>query len=186
MKINDASRDQIEYEQKKWRLFLLLGLVLLVGGMFALLVPNVSTYASSVVLGVVLMGIGAFKIIQSLAVKSWAGFVWQELTGMLELIGGIMVYFNPLKGALAVTFLIAIIVFVHGLLQVGLSFKVRRTSGWYWFAISGIIAILASAALVFKLPHTIDFLPGSIAGAALIIAGMAYVAIALSVRKAVS
>ena len=183
MGIIDNNYSRVEYEQRKWKRFLFLGLVLFSGGVLALLVPNVSTYASSVVLGAVLMVIGAFKIIQSLAVKSWAGFVWQELTGVLELIGGIMVFFNPLKGALAVTFLIAVIVFVHGLLQIGLSFKVRQTSGWYWFTISGIIAISSGAAMIFKLPHSMDFLPGSIAGAALAIAGAAYVAIALSVRN---
>lgn len=185
MTTDAASRSRTVNEQRKWPQFLFLGFVLLAGGALALLVPSVSTYASSVVLGIVLMGIGIVKIIQSLAVKSWAGFVWQELTGVLELIGGIMVYFNPVKGALAVTFLIAVVVFVHGVLQIGMSMKVRRTSGWYWFTISGIIAICASAALILKLPYTRDFLPGTIAGAALMIAGLAYVAIALSVRRAV-
>jgi uncharacterized membrane protein HdeD (DUF308 family) len=186
MTVDETSRSRIEYEQRKWLPFLFLGFVLFAGGVLALYVPSVSTYASSVVLGVVLMGIGIVKIVQSLAVKSWAGFVWQELTGVLELIGGIMVYLNPAKGALAVTFLIAVVIFVHGVLQIGMSIKVRRTSGWYWFTISGIIAICTSAALIFKLPYTRDFPPGAVAGVALMIAGLAYVAIALSVRKAVS
>lgn len=73
-------------------------------------------------MGIVLMGIGIFKIIQSLAIKNWAGFIWQELTGVLELIGGIMVYFNPLKGALAVTFLIAVII----LAIIGLTYHGRN------------------------------------------------------------
>lgn len=185
MEVNDTPRYRLEYEQKKWKIFFLLGLVLLIGGVLSVLVPNISTYASSIVLGAVLMGIGTFKIFQSLAVKSWAGFVWQELTGVLELIGGIMVFFNPLKGALAVTLLIAIVFFVHGFLQFVLSFKVRNISGWYWFAISGAISISASVAIILKMPHTITFLPGSIAGFALIIAGAAYVAMSLSIRRSI-
>lgn len=182
----DAYETRLAYEQKKWKIFLFLGLVLLAGGIFAVSVPTLSTYASSVVLGIVLMVIGVVKIIQSLAVKSWAGFAWQELTGILELVGGIMVFLNPWKGALAVTVVIAVVIFVHGILQMGLSIKVRKTAGWYWFAISGLIAIAASAAMIFKLPFTAELLPGTIAGIALMIAGLAYVAISLSVRKAVN
>ncbi len=83
--------------------------------------PAISDFAASTMFGLVLMAIGVVKIIQSLWIKSWAGFVWQELSGVVELIGGIMIYLNPLKGALAITLLIAIVVFVHGFLQLALS-----------------------------------------------------------------
>lgn len=81
-------------EQRKWKGFLFLGFVLLLGGVVSVALPAVSAYASSVVLGAMLMAIGLVKIIQSLRVKNWLGFVWQELTGVVELVGGIMVYFN--------------------------------------------------------------------------------------------
>lgn len=134
--------------------------------------------------GLVLMAIGVVKIIQSLWIKSWAGFVWQELSGVVELIGGIMIYLNPLKGALAITLLIAIVVFVHGFLQLALSWKIRPAGGWWWFTLSGLIAWSASAALVAKWPLTRDLPSGSIAGIALMIAGVAYIGIALSTRNA--
>lgn len=39
--------------------------------------------------------------VKSLQVKEWSGFVWQELTGAVEGVSGILIFFNPLKGALA-------------------------------------------------------------------------------------
>lgn len=91
---------------------------------------------------------------------------------------------NPFKGAIAISFLIAIAVFIHGLLQIGLSLKVRGAAGWYRFGISGFIAVCAAVLIVAKLPFTRDLMPGAIAGIALIVTGLAYGCIALSLRKA--
>jgi uncharacterized membrane protein HdeD (DUF308 family) len=171
-------------EQRKWRGFLLLGMLLLLGGVACLILPVFSEFAASTVFGLVLVAIGVIKIIQSLWVKSWAGFVWQELSGAVELVGGIMICLNPLKGALAITLLIAIVVFVHGFLQIAMSLKIRPEGGWWWFTLSGIIAWMASAALVLKWPLIRDLPSGSIAGIALLIAGLAYVGIAFTTRNA--
>lgn len=181
--IRNAHFDRLRVEQQKWKGFLVLAVVLLLGGGVAVVAPEISTYASGVVFGGVLMAIGLVKIIQSLWVKSWAGFVWQELTGVVELVGGILVFLNPFKGAIAISLLIAIIILVHGLLQIGLSIKIRGTAGWYWLAISGFIALCASAMIVVKFPYTRELAPGAIAGVALIIAGAAYGGISLSLRK---
>jgi uncharacterized membrane protein HdeD (DUF308 family) len=94
-----------------------------------------------------------------------------------------LIYLNPLKGALAITLLIALVFLVQGLGQIALAFRVRLQPGWRWLLISGITALLASAALTLKLPYTRFYTPGTIAGISLLVAGWAYVAIALAVRK---
>ena len=170
--------------QAKWGWFLALGIVLALGGALAVAVPAVSTFAASVVLGIVLSLAGIVKMVQSLQVKEWSGFVWQELTGAVEVVGGILIYFSPLKGALAITLLIALVLLVHGLLQIALAVKVRNEDGWHWFAVSGVVALAASAALALKLPYTRTYEPGIVAGISLLVAGAAYIAIALTLRRA--
>jgi uncharacterized membrane protein HdeD (DUF308 family) len=171
-------------EKRKWKGFLGLGVLLIAGGILCLLLPVFSEFAASTIFGVVLMGIGFVKIIQSLWVKSWAGFIWQELSGAVELVGGVMIYLNPLKGALAITLLIAIVVFVHGFLQIAMSLKIRPENGWWCFTLSGLIGWTASVILLLKWPLTRDLPSGSIAGIALLIAGIAYLGSALSTRNA--
>jgi uncharacterized membrane protein HdeD (DUF308 family) len=65
-----------------------------------------------------------------------------------------------------------------------MSLKIRPEGGWWWFTLSGIIAWMASAALVLKWPLIRDLPSGSIAGIALLIAGLAYVGIAFTTRNA--
>ena len=185
-----ASASGLDYQRRtddlheKWGWFLVLGVVLASSGALAVALPAVSTYAASVVLGAVLAIAGIVKMIQSLQVKEWSGFVWQELTGAVELVGGVLIYFNPLKGALAITLLIALIFFAQGALQIALAVKVRRQEGWNWLLVSGLVALGASATLTLKLPYTRFLTPGTVAGISLLVAGGAYMAIAFMLRRA--
>ena len=113
------------------------------------------------------------------------GPVVQTVTapGAVELVGGVLIYFNPLKGALAISLLIALVFLVQGILQIALALRIREQAGWYWFAVSGLVSLAASAVLVGKLPYTAHYPPGTVAGIALVIAGVAYMAIALTVRR---
>lgn len=180
----DHDRQSTPSPYAKWGWFLVLGIVLLLCGAAAIALPAVSTFAASTVLGAALAAAGIVKMIQSFRVREWDGFLWQELTGVVELVGGVLVYFNPLKGALAITLLIAVVFFVQGLAQIGLAIRIRRQDGWKWLLFSGLIALAASAALTLKLPYTRIYTPGTIAGLSLLVAGGAYVAVALALRRA--
>lgn len=170
--------------QLKWGGFLLLGLVLIICGGFAIALPALSTAVASFGLGVALVVIGIVKTVQTFSVKGWAGSPWQMLGGIVEIVGGILICFNPLKGAIAIALLIALVFIGEGVTQTGLALKLRPQQGWGWLFASGMIAFAVSLVLLLKLPFIRDFAAGSIAGISLIFAGLAYVAIAYASRKA--
>ncbi len=174
---------QAETLRSKWQWFLALGAVLILAGMAAVALPSVSTFATGVILGMILALVGIAKMIQSLQIKEWSGFIWQELTGAVELVGGVLIYFNPLKGALSITLLIALVFLVQGCLQIALAVRVRQQDGWQWLTVSGVVALAASVALTLKLPYTSSYTPGTIVGISLLVAGLAYIAIALALRR---
>jgi len=168
----------------RWWSFLLLGAVLAACGAAAILLPTISTVAAGVVLGAVLAIAGIAKIVQAFETKEWPGFLWQLLAGGVEVVGGVLIYFNPIKGAAAITLLIAIIFIVLGVSQISCALKIRRERGWGWLFASGLLALAMSLILTFKFPHVRDFEAGVVAGISLLFSGLAYVAIAFAVRKA--
>jgi uncharacterized membrane protein HdeD (DUF308 family) len=170
--------------QAKWRWFFALGIVLVVCGGLAVMLPVASTVAASTVLGVVLAIGGLVKVIEAMQVRGWGGCVWQLLLGAVEIVGGILIYLNPMKGALAITLLIAIVFLILGVLQIALAFRVRTQPGWRWLFAAGILAFLVCAAMVMKLRYTRIYTPGTVAGVALLVGGIAYIIIALSNRRA--
>jgi uncharacterized membrane protein HdeD (DUF308 family) len=173
-----------EVFRTKWLWLVLLGAVLIVAGAVAILVPAVSTIAASKVLGSVLIVSGIVQVMQSGKMLNWIGFIWHLLLGILAAIGGTLIYLNPFAGVIAITILIAIIFAFHGVTQVAFALKVRRQPGWYWFLVSGCIALVVSVLLILKLPYSHSFTPATIAGISLMFAGWAYVAMALASRKA--
>ena len=169
--------------RSKWGWFLLLGVVLMLCGTFAIVVPTVASVTGSVVLGIALTVVGIVKIVQAFQVKHGAGFIWQLLLGAVEVVGGILIYFNPMKRAIAITLLVALVLIAQGVTQIALALKLRTQPGWHWLLISGLIALSSSMILVLKFRYTRVYDPSTIAGISLLFAGCAYVAIALAIRK---
>ena len=167
----------------KWAWFLAVGCVLILCGALAVALPVYSTFAASTVLGVALGICGVMKIIEALQVKEWGGCVWQLLVGAVEFVGGILIYLNPYKGALAISLLIASVFLIQGAIQIALALRVRPQPGWGWLFTAGIIAFCVTAAMLLKVRYTSFYTPGTLAGIALLVAGFAYVAIALSNRR---
>ncbi|KFC70087.1 HdeD protein [Bosea sp. LC85] len=161
-----------------------LGIALVICGIIAIASPAISTMAVTLFLGLVLAVAGALRVVQSFMVKEWSGFVWQLLVGMIELLGGILVYFNPMKGAIAITLVIALVLIAEGLAQLGLAIKMRAQSGVGWMFLSSIITIVVGVALAMRLPYDGIYTPGTLVGVSLLFAGWAYIAIALAARKA--
>ena len=177
-------RDVGDLVHAKWYWFLLLGIVLIACGTAAVIMPAMSTIAASTVLGIALGIAGVVKVVEAMQVKEWAGSVWQVLLGATEVVGGILIYLNPMKGALAITLLIAIVFLIQGIMQVALAFKVRPGPGWGWLLVAGMVAFCVCVAMVMKVRYTGLYTPGTVAGVALLVGGIAYVVIALANRRA--
>lgn len=173
-----------EATQSRWVWFLGLGIALIVGGGLAVMLPAISTVAASLVLGLVLAVVGVLQILQAFQATAWAGFIWGLLIGVIQLVGGALIYLNPLAGAIAITLLIALVFVAQGLAQIALALRLRPQTGWGWLLASALIALFASAALALKLPYTSIYTPGTITGISLLFAGGAYIAMALSSHRA--
>jgi uncharacterized membrane protein HdeD (DUF308 family) len=188
MHTGDTEQDErlhtAEIIRAKWVWLVLLGIVLVVAGAVAILVPAISAISASKILGTVLIVSGIVQIIQSGKMLNWSGFIWHMLLGVLATIGGALIYLDPFSGVVAITILMAIIFAIHGVTQIAFALKVRHQSGWHWFLVSGCVALLVSMLLVVKLPYNHSFTPATVAGVSLLFAGWAYVAIALASRKA--
>lgn len=177
-------RHTAEVFRDNWLWLVLLGLVLVVAGAAAILIPAASEIPASKILGSVLVVSGLVQVVQSSKMLNWAGFIWHMLLGALATVGGALIYMDPFAGVVALTVTIAVIFAVHGLTQIAFAIRVRNQAGWHWFLVSGCIALVVSVLLLLKLPYSHSFTPATIAGVSLLFAGCAYVAMALASRKA--
>lgn len=176
--------DDSQSARSRWLARLVLGLLLIAGGVCAILLPAVSNLAIGAVLGFILVAIGVAKVVQGLHAGGWEDVNWQILLGAMEIVGGILIYLNPLKGALAITLMIATMFLVEAVMHVALAFRVRPRKGWAWLLGAGAAALAASAGVITTTRWTQYYTPGTLAGFAILVAGWAHAAMALASRRA--
>lgn len=168
----------------RWWTLLAIGLALAATGAAAILLPTVSTFAVGVVLGGGLILIGVVKTAQAFEEKELPSFLSKLFLGAIELVGGVLLYFNPLKGAVAVKLLIAIVFLAGGASQIATAWRMRPQNGWRWLLAGGALSIAASVGLVAGYRHIRDLEAGVIAGVAMLFSGVVYCLIAIAVRRA--
>jgi len=169
-----------------WLLFVLVGGLLIIVGLVAITVPAVSSIAPNELLCLVLVFVGIVQIAQSGKMQGEALFAWHLTLGLIAAVGGVLIYLDPFPGIVTITVLMAIVFAVHGLTQIVFAVKVRQLNGWYWFLVSGCIALIVAGLLMMKLPYGHTFTPATVGGVSLLFSGWAYVATALAARNSVT
>lgn len=179
-----AVEDMKQKIQENWGWFLTLGVALVIGGMILIAAPLATSIAVTVLIAAVLFIGGLVQIYNSLKTKGTSSFLWNLITGIVAVIGGILIYVNPIVGAFTLTLLLAAIFAAQGISQILLAFKLKPHEGWVWVLVAGIVSLAAGLMIAIDLPGSATWALGLIAGVSVLINGWSYIAIALAARAA--
>lgn len=157
---------------------ILLGVVLIVAGIFVLGDVAVVTFISAFIIGIIAIVGGAFEIIHAFWTKGWGGFVWQILLGALYVAFGVVLVSQPVSGALILTYVLGLLLLISGIVRVLLSFSHWSDVGWIML-ISGVFGILAGLVILSGFPMTGLWVLGLVLGIDLISHGVAWLAYAV-------
>lgn len=166
-----------------WGWMLALGIIFIVGGVFAILAPFIASLAVATIVAVVFVILGIAQIVQAWRTRSWGGFLWQLIIGVIILVGGIAMYLNPVNAAALLTLFAGAMFLAKGIFQLVLGFRVRPMDGWGWIVLSGVIAALVGLMILFRWPSSTIYTLGILAGISLLITGWSYVMIAMAGRR---
>jgi uncharacterized membrane protein HdeD (DUF308 family) len=179
-----ASGPAVMAEHRTW--FIILGIVLIVLGALAIIFPLASTIAAKFFLGWLLLIGGVVQVLQAFSTQKWGQFILNLIIGVLYiLVGGWLLLFLE-SGIIGLTILLAAVFIVNGILEIGMGFRMRAASGWFWMVISGIIGILAGILIYAGLPNTATWALGLVAGINLITSGLAYILLPMAVGSAMA
>jgi uncharacterized membrane protein HdeD (DUF308 family) len=151
----------------------LLGIVLILGGLFVLGDIALATLVSTLFIGFTAIVVGAFEIIHAFWTKGWGGFIWQILLGALYIIFGWMVVRQPVSGALILTFVLGLVFLASGVVRVIVAFRHWSEGGWLML-VSGIFGILAGLIVLSGWPTSSIWVLGLLLGIDLIAHGVAW------------
>jgi uncharacterized membrane protein HdeD (DUF308 family) len=163
--------------------FLALGIIFIIGGIVAIAAPMISSLLVAAVIGAALAIVGVMQIIQAWQMRTWGGFAWQLIIGIVVLVAGLDIWLDPIEGVITLTLFVALMFIVKGVFQLMLGVRLRPHDGWGWVVGAGVIAIGAGVLILLHWPLSGFFLLGTLAGISLIVSGWSYVMIALAARR---
>jgi uncharacterized membrane protein HdeD (DUF308 family) len=142
-----------------------IAILMIVLGIIAIVYPFFASIASTLVLGWVFICAGAAQIIYAFQSRGAGQIIWKLILGFLYILAGITVLTNPLEGVLAFTLVLGITIFVQGIVQVSISFQMRRISpNWGWMLVSGIIGIIFGIFIWSNVLSSAAWLVGTLVG----------------------
>jgi uncharacterized membrane protein HdeD (DUF308 family) len=103
--------------------------------------------------------------------------------GLILLIGGIAIYFNPEASTFLLTLFAAALFIAKGIFQIILGFRIKPNDAWGWIVAAGVIAVLVGVLIWMDYPLSGLYALGVLAGISLIFTGWSYVAIALAGKR---
>lgn len=174
-----------ESVRANWGWMLALGILFIVGGFLAFVTPFLAGVVVAAIVGVIIFLAGIAQIVQAWRMQSWGGFIWQLIIGIVLLVGGLSIYFNPVAGAATLTLFAAVMFVVKGVFQIILGVRLRPHDGWGWIVASGVIALIVGLLIYIQWPMSTGYALGTLAGISLAFTGWSYVAIALAARRLV-
>jgi len=169
-----------------WVLFLIEGIVLLILGAIAVIIPPIATLAVTIFLGWLILISGVIGLVTTFWMRHAPGFWWSLLSAILGIIVGIMLLASPVIGALSLTFVLIAFFLIEGAVTImfALDHKRELSGQWGWMLVSGIIDLVLAAMILAGLPSTAAWAIGLLVGINMIFGGAALIAMALHARKA--
>jgi len=149
------------------------GVVLIVLGVLALIVPAATGLATSLIIGLVLLVSGIAGLISSFAgrphVHAGLGFA----SAVVSIAVGLLLVLFPLAGPVIISVLLAIYLIADGVILIGLAIDLRRrvSPRWGWMMASGVLGVLLGVALLLVTGIGSAVLVGLFIGVDLIVGG---------------
>jgi len=168
-----------------WGLFLFEGILLVVLGLLAILVPQVASLAVTLLLGWLFAISGIFGLIASFWARQAPGFWWSLLSAVLSIVVGGLLLARPVVGVFSLTYLLIAFFFVEGVVSIMYAIEHRRelTGGWVWMLVSGIITLALGVMILAGLPSTAAWALGLLVGIDMVFGGSSLIAVALAARS---
>ena len=153
-----------------WRV--LWGVLLIIAGILAVIMPGVGALATVLVLGWLLLLGGLFELVHAFETRVLGGFGWKLFSGILTLVLGLWILARPGIGIASLALLIGWFLIVAGVVRAVLAWRLKPLSGWGWVMFNGVLSIIVGILIAVHWPQSSVPVIGLLTGLSLITSGI--------------
>jgi len=189
MSTNQANIDRLNAAvatslHQHWVMFLVEGIILLILGLAAIVLPPLATFAVEILIGWLLLISGIVGLITTFRMRHAPGFWWALVSAFLGIAAGVVLLRWPLSGMLSLTLILTVFFVIEGVASIlyALEHKRELTGRWGWMLVSGIVDLILASIIFLGLPGTAAWAIGLLVGINMVFGGSALIAMALGAR----
>lgn len=181
MEIGGASLDPEVREglSRSWKALMFVGVLAIVLGCIAILVPAVASVGTAIFIGWLLLFVGAVMVAGAFSAHSIGTLVLRMIWAILTVIVGLWLIVEPHNGTLTLTLVLGIYFLFMGLTRTTIAFIARGQPNAGLLGLSGIAGLLIGILILAKFPSSADWAIGLLVGIDLIFAGWTLTSVAL-------
>ena len=182
---DDLRRDVASAIHAHWGLFLFEGIVLVLLGFAAIVVPVVATLAFTLVIGWLFLISGGVGLVTTFWMRNAPGFWWALLSAAIALAAGVILILWPINGVLSLTLVLIAFFAVEGIATLMYAFehKAQLSGRWVWMLASGVVDLILAGIIFAGLPGTAAWALGLLVGINMLFGGTAMIGMALAARN---
>ena len=183
--ISKLQSDMSAAVREHWKAFLFEGILLVILGLAAMILPPLASLAVTIFLGWMFLISGVAGLALTFWARQMPGFWWSLISAVLAVAAGIILLVKPVQGTLTLTIVVGAYFLAEGVATIMYALEHRRelSGRWSWLLVAGLLDILIAAMIIAGLPGSAEWAIGLLVGINLLFGGASLIGVALAARK---
>jgi uncharacterized membrane protein HdeD (DUF308 family) len=175
--------DLLEALRRGQKRLMIAGVLMIVLGAVAIIVPAIASVATAIFIGWILVIASAFDLGNAMAVEHGGRKALRIILAAMTFAAGLYLLVAPLDGVFTLTVVLVIWFMATGTARVIVGIAERGVPGWGMTVVSGAISIVLAVLIAEKLPSSADWAIGLIVGVDLLFSGTLLTSLAYRLRS---
>lgn len=169
---------------KSWKMLMTAGIISIVLGAIAIIVPPLASVTITLLVGILLL-IGAVAYVAEAISRGTTGHrIWSAIVAVIYVIAGVWLIINPVSGTITLTWVLAIFFLVIGIFRILVGIQARgQVPNAGWTIVNGVLAVLIAVLVIANLPSSAAWAIGLLVGIQLLFDGIMMVVAAQQGKK---
>ncbi len=170
---------------KSWKLLLAGGVVSVILGAIAIILPPLASVTMTYLVGILLLLGAVAYVTEAISRGSTPHRIWSLILAVLYVIGGVWFIVNPVKGTITLTIALVVFFLVVGAFRIAIGFAGRGQGlpNAGWTIVSGALSVVIAVLVWGELPSSAAWAIGLLVGIELLFSGLALIVTALAGKQ---
>lgn len=170
--------------EKHSRLIFWEGVLFVVFGFFAIILPPLASLVVTMVVGWLFLISGFLEVFRGWKARRTSVAIWNGVIGAVSVVAGLLLLFEPLRGVVTLTFLVAIYFLVTGVFKLFIPFQMSGIPNRWWVFADGVVTILLAIFILAEWPYSGLWFLGVLAGIYLLFGGNSLIFLSIGLKRA--